>query len=71
MQGINLIHKHKFGQTMISREDVLSVADSINMEATEAQIQFVLQEYPYAEAADPTATWDLIVENLLYSYSED
>jgi uncharacterized Zn finger protein (UPF0148 family) len=49
----------------ICREDVLSVAQSINVSLNEAQIDIVLENYEAEADNDPTATWDLIVENII------
>lgn len=51
---------------MIEREDVLSVARSIDKTLTDKQIDLILEEYPSWAKQDPTATWDLIIEDLIY-----
>ena len=51
---------------MISKEDVLSVANSLKVSLTEKQINDVIEMYPTAEEVDPTGTWDLLVENCIY-----
>lgn len=50
---------------MIEREDVLSVAKSINVTLTEEQINQVLEYYPSECEADPTGEWYLIVEHII------
>lgn len=50
----------------IDREDILNVAKSINVFLTEEQINGVFQMYNHEEECDPTATWDLIIENCIY-----
>jgi len=53
--------------TKITKEDILQVAKSINMkEPSEKVIQEIIKEYPAEERNDPTATWDLVIENQLY-----
>jgi hypothetical protein len=52
---------------MITRLDVIEVANSLGFELTEAEIDEVLTIYPAEEDNDPTATWDLIVENCIYN----
>ena len=52
---------------VIDREDVLSVATALKMTVTEEQIEEVIAIYPVEADLDPTGTWDLIVENILYS----
>lgn len=52
----------------ISREDVLQVAKSLKMEEpSEKIIQEIIDEYPSEADNDPSATWNLIVENQLYN----
>lgn len=55
----------------IEREDVIRVAESIGKTLTEEQIDQVLEEYPSWEEQDPTATWNLIVEDLVYFVTLD
>lgn len=50
----------------IDREDVIRVAESLMIPLTEDQINEVLHMYPHEEECDPSATWDLIVENCIY-----
>lgn len=52
----------------ISREDVINVAQQINVELDDNQIEIVLGNYPSEEQNDPTATWNLIVENTIYAH---
>ncbi len=55
----------------IEREDILSVADSINVLLNEEQVNKVMHLYPHEEECDVTATWDLIVENCIYQVIND
>lgn len=50
---------------MIDQYDVINVADSINMEINEDIIAEVIYQYNSSDA-DSGATWDLIVERILY-----
>ena len=50
----------------IQKEDVLKVAYDLKKNLTEKQIQYVLDNYESSADADPTGTWDLIVEQLIY-----
>lgn len=50
----------------IDRDDVIRVAESLGKTLTEDQIKVVLDEYPSWVLLDPTSTWNLIVENLIY-----
>lgn len=52
---------------MIQSTDVLNVAHRLGLEPTTRDIQWVLDNYT---ENDPTATWDLIVEELLYNVPE-
>lgn len=47
--------------------DVIDVATKLGMNPTLGQISEVLKQYDNEAKNDPTATWDLIVENLLYN----
>jgi hypothetical protein len=51
----------------INAEDVLQVANGLNMNVTIEQINQVLEMYDDEADNDPTATWNLIVENCLYN----
>jgi hypothetical protein len=50
----------------ITKEDVLRVAKSINKTVTDKQIERILEMYSAWEEIDTTATWDLIVEDVIY-----
>ena len=52
----------------ISVDDVISVAERIHRNPSMLEIKLVLAEYDSEAKADPTATWNLIVENLLYQH---
>ena len=49
----------------ISKEDVINVATGINVVLTNDDVELILTQYGAYD--DPTATWDLIVEDLIYS----
>lgn len=51
----------------ITTDDVIRVAMELNMNPSIAEINEVLKYYDSEAENDPTATWDLIVENLLYN----
>ena len=51
----------------ISVEDVVRVAMDLGMNPSIAEINEVLKYYDSEVDNDPTATWELIVENLLYN----
>jgi len=51
---------------MITKEDVLQVAKSIDKTITDKQAERILDEYPAWMEQDVTATWDLVVEDLIY-----
>jgi hypothetical protein len=53
--------------TEIDVEDVVEVAMRLGMNPSIAEINEVLKYYDSEVDNDPTATWDLIVENLLYN----
>jgi hypothetical protein len=49
----------------ITAEDVEQVASSVGYGVTDEQIQDVLRLYPTIQKEDPTATWNLVVEQCL------
>jgi hypothetical protein len=51
----------------IDVEDVVKVAMELGMNPSIAEINEVLKDYDSEVDNDPTATWELIVENLLYN----
>ncbi len=51
----------------ITSADVIEVAFNLNLNPTLSQIHEVLRLYDGEAKEDPTATWDLIVENILYN----
>lgn len=50
----------------IEVEDVLQVAEDLNISLTDEQVSKVLHSYAHEEECDPSATWELIVENCIY-----
>lgn len=53
----------------ITRQDVLQVANRLGLHPTEEQIQEIIAMYPLEQTLDPDATWELVVENCLYTLS--
>jgi len=53
--------------TEITPIDVVNVADSLKKDITIKQIRQVLEMYNAEADNDPTATWELIVENFIYN----
>ena len=51
----------------ITKEDVYKVANDLCIGITDEQVRQVLELYPIEAEEDKTATWDLIVENLIYN----
>jgi hypothetical protein len=56
---------------MITRIDVIEVANQIGKSLTESDIDEVLAQYPNEQDNDPTATWNLVVENCIYNVEND
>ena len=52
----------------VTVDDVVKVAMDLGMNPSIAEINEVLKYYNSEVENDPTATWDLIVENLLYNF---
>jgi hypothetical protein len=53
--------------TEITPIDIVNVADSLKKDITIKQIRQVLEMYNAEADNDPTATWELIVENCIYN----
>jgi hypothetical protein len=51
---------------MITKEDIKDVAESINVELTDAEINWALSQYDDAQKQDPSGNWDLVVEDLIH-----
>ena len=56
---------------MITRIDVIEVANQIGKSLTESDIDEVLAQYPNEQDNDPTATWNLVVENCIYNVENE
>jgi Ca2+-binding EF-hand superfamily protein len=56
---------------MIGKEDVLQVAKSLKQELTEAEVQEVINRYPFEQDDDPGGTWNLVVEKIMYDLIEE
>ena len=52
---------------MIVIEDVLQVAQRLDLPITLDQAREVIEMYPAEQENDPTATWDLVVEMILHN----
>jgi hypothetical protein len=50
----------------IRKDDVILVSHSIKKSLTPEQVNQVLAMYAGEEESDPSATWNLIVENCIY-----
>jgi hypothetical protein len=50
----------------ITKEDIVGVAERISQTLTEKEIDWVLLCYGDAQREDPSGTWDLVVEDLVY-----
>jgi hypothetical protein len=57
-------------ESKIKKEDVLNVANALLIKADDKVIQWVIENYESYQKADPTATWDLVVEQMLYEAQE-
>ena len=55
----------------IDRVDVIAVAAELSITLTEEQMNKVLHMYLHEEECDPSATWNLIVENCIYNVIND
>ncbi len=51
---------------MITIIDITKIANDLNLKVTEKEKQETLSRYEEEQKNDPTATWNLVVENILY-----
>jgi len=54
----------------ISIEDVYRVANDLAIGITDSQVETVLELFDEEANNDPTATWDLVVENIIYNFKD-
>jgi hypothetical protein len=69
MKTNKAVETEKFTEE-INDADVISVAERLKMSVSIDEIHEVLKRYDSEANNDPTGTWDLIVENLLYNIKE-
>jgi len=62
--------KQEIMTTEITAQDVAQVAIDLGMDITIGQVNQVLEIYDDEADNDPTATWNLIVENCLYNLQD-
>lgn len=55
----------------IQKEDVLQVANNLKIKVNEKIILWVLDNYESFQDNDPSATWNLVVEQMLYDIPEE
>jgi hypothetical protein len=55
----------------IQKEDVLQVSKRLDIKVNEKIISWVLDNYESFEDNDPTATWNLVVEQMLYDIPDE
>jgi hypothetical protein len=54
----------------ITEQDVQRVANDLCIGITDSQIEQVLEQFDDEADNDPTATWELIVENIIYNLKD-
>ncbi len=54
----------------IIEEDVLAVAESLGITLTDKEVEWALDCYEDAQRQDPSGTWDLVIEDLIYQAVE-
>ena len=58
-------------KNQIQKEDVLQVANDLDIKVNEKIILWVIMNYGEYQDKDPTATWNLVVEQMLYDIPEE
>jgi hypothetical protein len=55
----------------IQKEDVLQVSKRLDIKVNEKIISWVLENYESFQNDDPTSTWNLVVESMLYDIPDE
>ena len=71
MESSEVFDESKTISSYIDADDVIRIAMSLGMNPDIDVIEQVLRDYDSEANNDPTATWELIVENLLYNHADD
>jgi hypothetical protein len=58
-------------ENLIQKEDVQQVANDLNIKVNEKIILWVIMNYGEYQDNDPSATWNLVVEQMLYDIPEE
>jgi hypothetical protein len=58
-------------KNLIQKEDVQQVANDLNIKVNEKIILWVIMNYGEYQDNDPSATWNLVVEQMLYGIPEE
>ena len=58
-------------KNQIQTEDVLQVANDLDIKVNEKIILWVIMNYGEYQDKDPSATWNLVVEQMLYDIPEE
>ena len=56
---------------LIQKEDVLQVSKRLDIKVNEKIISWVLENYEEYQNDDPAATWNLVVEQMLYDIPDE
>lgn len=56
---------------LIQKEDVLQVSKRLDIKVNEKIISWVLENYESYQSDDPTSTWNLVVESMLYDIPDE
>ena len=56
---------------LIQKEDVLQVSKRLDIKVNEKIISWVLENYESYQSDDPAATWNLVVEQMLYDIPDE
>ena len=67
MEDSRLFDEEVIPTKQITADDVVRIAMELKLNPSIGEINEVLKYYDSEVENDPTATWDLIVENLLYN----
>jgi hypothetical protein len=58
-------------RTEIYTQDILDVAEGILVKLTDDEIRMIHSGFEMAQEDDPTAIWNLVVENQIYEIVEN
>ena len=57
--------------SFVNEIDVNITSTSLGIDLTHTQVLKILEQYDAEQAKDPSATWDLVIESLIYDLTNN